>query len=112
MNNKTILEKSNAAISEGDHETFLTYCTEDTKWTFVGDRELSGKDEIRQYMSETYKTPPKFDVENMIGEGDFVTAVGRISLFNEEDNQWIQYDYCDVWKFENGKMAELKAFVI
>jgi ketosteroid isomerase-like protein len=22
------------------------------------------------------------------------------------------YDYCDVWRFENGKIAELKAFVI
>lgn len=71
------------------------YCTDDVQWTFAGDRVLSGKDEIRGYMADTYKMPPKFDVEYMIGEGDYVTAVGTISLLEE-----------------NGLMAELKAFVI
>ncbi|SDQ65275.1 conserved hypothetical protein [Chryseobacterium soldanellicola] len=110
MDNKTVLEKANAAISAGDHETFLTYCTENTKWTFVGDRILSGKEEIRQYMAEAYKKPPKFDVEYMIGEGNFVTAVGTISLY--ENDIWVTYDYCDFWRFEDGKMAELRAFVV
>jgi len=110
MNNKAILEKANAAVAEGDHETFLSYCTEDIKWTFVGDQSLSGKEKIRHYMNETYEKPPKFDVESLIAEGDFVTAVGTISLW--EANDWKDYDYCDVWRFENGKMAELKAFVI
>jgi ketosteroid isomerase-like protein len=111
MNNKTVLEKANAAVSEGDHETFLKYCTENTKWTFVGDRILSGKEEIRRYMADAYKKPPKFNIENMVGEGNYVTVTGTISLFNE-DEQWKEYDYCDVWRFEEGKMAELKAFVI
>jgi ketosteroid isomerase-like protein len=111
MNHKAVLEKANKAISEGDHEAFLRYCIEDIKWTFVGDRVLSGKAEIRRYMAETYKKPPKFDVEYMIGEGDFVTAVGIISLLNEDD-EWITYDYCDVWRFKDGQMAELRGFVI
>ncbi|MBW7674326.1 nuclear transport factor 2 family protein [Chryseobacterium chendengshani] len=111
MNNKTILEKANAAVSEGDHETFLSYCTDNTKWTFVGDRVISGKEKIRQYMADAYKKPPKFDVDYIIAEADYVTAVGTISLF-EDDNQWVDYYYCDVWRFENGKMAELRAFVI
>ncbi|WP_223609273.1 nuclear transport factor 2 family protein [Chryseobacterium sp. OSA05B] len=111
MDHKTVLKKANAAISEGDHETFLAYCAENVKWTFVGDRVLSGKDEIRRYMADTYKKPPQFNVEHMIGEGNYVTAVGTISLMNE-DGQWIDYDYCDIWRFENGLMAELKAFVI
>lgn len=111
MNNKTVLEKANTAISQGDYETFLTYCTEDTKWTFVGDRILFGKEEVRRYMAETYRKPPKFNVERLIGEGDYVTAVGTICIVNEH-SQWIEYDYCDIWKFENGQMAELKAFVV
>ncbi|MCT2564053.1 nuclear transport factor 2 family protein [Chryseobacterium herbae] len=111
MDHKTILGKANAAIAEGDHETFLAYCTGDIKWTFVGDTVLSGKDEIRGYMANTYKKPPRFYVEHMMGEGDYVTAVGTISLM-DKDEQWIDYDYCDIWRFENGQMAELKAFVI
>ncbi len=111
MDNKTVLETANAAVSEGDHETFLSYCTDDTKWVFVGDRTLSGKQEIRRYMAEAYKKPPQFDVESMIAEGDYVMAAGSISMVSDDD-QWKVYDYCDVWRFENGKMAELKAFVI
>lgn len=111
MDNKTVLKTANAAVSEGDHETFLSYCTDNTKWTFTGDRTLSGKQEIRRYMAEAYKKPPKFDVEYMIAEGDYVTVTGTIQLW-EDDDRWNTYDYCDLWRFENGKMAELKAFVI
>jgi len=111
MDHKTVLEKANAAISKGDYETFLSYCSENTKWIFVGDQTLSGKEEVRNYLADAYREPPKFDVEYMISEGDFVTAVGVISLLNE-DNQWTDYDYCDVWRFQDGKMAELRGFVI
>jgi uncharacterized protein len=109
--NKAILEKANAAITRGDHEGFLAFCTEDTEWTFVGERILRGKQAVREYMQVAYATPPKFVVENMISEGEFLTAVGKISL-QDGDGEMIDYAYCDVWRFDNGKMAELKAFVI
>jgi hypothetical protein len=35
---KKVLENANAAIAAGNYEEFLTFCTEDTEWTFVGDR--------------------------------------------------------------------------
>ncbi|WP_415326888.1 nuclear transport factor 2 family protein [Chryseobacterium sp. MMS23-Vi53] len=111
MDHKKILQKANEAVSKGDHETFLSYCTEDIQWIFVGDKTLKGKEAIRLYMKETYKQPPKFDIENMIAQDDYLTSIGSISLLNEND-EWIEYDYCDVWKFKDGKMASLKAFVI
>lgn len=111
MSNKAILEKANAAVSSGDNEGFLSFCTEDTEWTFVGDQTLKGKEAVRQYMKTAYVEPPKFVVENMIAEGDYLTAIGRISLKNEA-GEMVDYSYCDVWRFELGKMAELKAFVV
>lgn len=110
-NNKQILEKGNAAITKGDHEEFLSYCTDNTEWTFVGDKTLQGKEAVRQWMAVTYMEPPTFMVENMIEGGDFVTAIGKISM-KDDEGKMAQYDYCDVWRFEEGKMAELKAFVI
>jgi uncharacterized protein (TIGR02246 family) len=110
-NNKHILEQANAAVSRGDNEEFLSYCSEDTVWTFVGDRILRGKEAVRKYMTEAYVEPPKFMVEILLAEGDFVTAIGTISLKNEEGNI-VDYSYCDVWRFRDGKMAELRAFVI
>ncbi len=111
LNNKAILEKANAAITEGDNEGFLSFCTEDTAWTFIGDKTLKGKEAVRQYMATAYIEPPKFMVENLIAEGEFVTALGKISM-KDEFGKMVDYFYCDVWRFRDGKMAELKAFVI
>lgn len=110
-NNKTILEKANAAITQGDNEGFLSFCTDDTVWTFVGDKTLQGKAAVRQWMAVNYVEPPQFKVEHLIGEGDFVTAIGKISM-KDEQGKMIHYSYCDVWRFHDGKMAELNAFVI
>lgn len=111
MINKEILTQANAFVTAGDNESFLNYCTDDVVWTFIGDQTIQGKAAVRQYMAETYIEPPQFDVAHLIAEGDFVTTVGKISL-KSEDGKTTNYTYCDVWRFENGKMAELKAFVI
>lgn len=109
--NKAILEKANAAVTSGDNEGFLAHCTEDVQWTFVGDQTLHGKAAVRQYMETTYVEPPKFKVANLISEGDFVTALGEIAL-KDKEGELVNYKYCDVWRLEEGKLAELTAFVI
>jgi ketosteroid isomerase-like protein len=50
-------------------------------------------------------------VEKTIEDGDFVMVTGGIRLKNK-DGQYEHFDYCDLWRFEDGKIAELKAFVI
>lgn len=109
--NKTILIKANEAVSKGDYEGFLEYCTQDVKWIFIGDQILNGKEEVRKYMLSEYIVPPKFDVSNLIAEGDYVTAIGNVTLPNAAGVS-LHYSYCDVWKFRDGKMDELQAFVI
>jgi len=109
--NKTILKKANSAVTDGDNDGFLSFCTEDTKWTFVGEETLNGKEAVRQWMKINYVEPPKFQVEQLIAEGDFVTAIGKINL-KDENGENAEFAYCDVWRFRDGKMAELNAFVI
>jgi uncharacterized protein len=109
--NKAILTQANALITQGDQEGFLSFCTDDVVWEFVGDQTLEGKHAIREYMKTAYAQPPRFNVEILIAENDYVTAIGKISLNNSNGDE-INYAYCDVWEFSNGKMAKLKAFVI
>jgi uncharacterized protein (TIGR02246 family) len=109
--NKAILEEANAAIAQGNYEGFLSFCTDDTEWTFVGNKTLKGKEAIRQYMAEIYIEPPKFTVVNLIAESDFVTVLGDITIKNE-DGKAADYSYCDIWRFRGDKMIELRAFVI
>jgi ketosteroid isomerase-like protein len=110
-NNKDILIKANEAVAQGDNEGFLAFCTEDTKWNFIGDITLNGKDAVRQYMVEAYLEPPKFDVANLIEEGNMVVAVGVITM-KDKNGVSVESSYADVWRFENGKMAELNAYVV
>jgi uncharacterized protein len=109
--NKAILEVANEAIAKGNYEGFLSFCTDDTQWTFVGDKTLDGKEAIRQWMATEYVEPPLNIIANLIAEGDFVTALGDLTV-KDEDGKATHYSYCDVWRFRGGKMVELKAFVI
>ncbi len=111
MTNTTILHKANEFVKNGDYESFLAYCTSNTKWVFVGERILNGKEEVRAYMKEFYLEPPVFSVEKAIEECNFVMVTGEIRLKNKA-GKYEHFDYCDIWRFEDGKIAELKAFVI
>lgn len=109
--NKATLEKANAAIAGGDIEGFLAFCTDDLEWTMVGDQTIDGKEAVRQWMAKTYVEPPEFKVADLIAEGDFVAALGDIKM-KGEDGTSTHSAYCDVWRFRDGKMAALKAYVV
>ena len=109
--NKAILQKGNDAVAAGNNEGILIHCTDDTEWTFVGDKTLKGKQAVREYMAATYLQPPKFTVTDLIAEGDFVTAIGEITITGN-DGKATHYSYCDVWRFRDGKIADLRAFVV
>ncbi|MGJ7544042.1 nuclear transport factor 2 family protein [Variovorax sp. LT1R16] len=108
---KAILQKANAAITRGDCEGFLAFCTEDTTWTFVGDRTLRGKQAVREWMAIAYKEPPRFEVHRLIAEGDALAALGEI-LLKDEEGKTSRHAYCDVWRFRDGQLAALQAFVV
>lgn len=111
MNNAAILHQANEFVKQGDYERFLAYCTQNTKWVFTGERVLNNKEEVRKYMKEFYIEPPVFTVDKTIEDGNFVVVQGEISL-KSANGIYNHYKYCDVWRFENGKIAELKAYVI
>jgi uncharacterized protein len=110
-NNKAILLEANASIAEGNYEGFLSFCADDTQWTLVGDKTLNGKEAVRQWMATEYAEPPLNIVAHLIAEGDFVTAVGDLTM-KGEDGKASHYSYCDIWRFRGNKMTELRAFVI
>ena len=105
MTNKETLEKANQAFSKGDYEECLTYCTEDTKWTYIGDCTLDGKAEVREYLLATSKEST-FRIERYIEEGENLAAIGWIKLM-DIDGKITTSPVCDVWKFRNGKIAQL-----
>jgi len=92
-------------------EGFSSYCTTDKVWNFIGDQVLNRKNAVRKYMAKVKTEPPKFRVESLVAEGDFVVAIDQINLKNAEGVP-VDYSYCDVWLLRDGKLHELKAFVV
>jgi ketosteroid isomerase-like protein len=109
MTNQEILSKANIAFRKGDFEAFLTFCTDDTEWVYVGDQTVTGKEKLREYIKTVYQEST-FTEEKFIEQGHFLTVLGKIKL--KKDGKLMNYSYCDVWEFRDGKIAGLKAFVI
>src|SRR5688572_22120027 len=109
--NKEIVEKVNASFAEGGVEGFLSFCADDVLWTMVGNKSVKGKEAIREWMASMDFETPKFTVDNIIGEGDFVTCYGNMTM-KDKDGKAAPYAYCDIYRFRNGMIAELNSFVI
>ena len=109
--NKAVIEKVNEAFTRNDVEGLLSYCADDFNWTMVVDKPLQGKDDIRKFMASGPSDPPAFTVDVVVADGDFVTCTGEMTM-KDDDGQVVPYSYCDVWRFDGDRIAELKAFVI
>lgn len=108
---KEIVERVNAAFERGDVEGFLSQCADDVVWTMVGDKTVKGKRALREWMGSMPAEPPKFTVDAVIGDGDLATAFGDMTM-KEKDGSLGRYAYCDVYRFKDDKIVELKSYVI
>ena len=112
VTNKAIVEKVNAAFAAGSTEGFLACCADDVAWTMVGDTTVTGKDAIRQWIASMGPMePPQFTIQNVIAEGDCVTAYGDMTM-KDKDGAVVPYAYCDIYHFRGDTIVELRAFVI
>lgn len=109
--NKTVLKTANEAISAGDVEGFLAFCDHDIHWEVMGGASIQGKEALRQWMMSEYVKPPRFSVADLVAEDDLVVAIGQIEGRDSDGNPTMS-SYSDVWRFRDGKMVELRAFVV
>ena len=109
--NKEIVNRVNEAFADNNMEGFLSFCTNEVVWTMVGDRTVKGKDAIRQWMKSMDSPAPQFSVAAVIGDGDFVAAYGDMTM-KDKEGKTSPYSYCDIYRFEDGKIAELRSYVM
>ena len=112
--NKEIVGKVNASLAAGNPEGFLSFCADDVQWTIAGEKSVQGKENIRQWMNQMAAenpAPPKFTVDNVFGEGEFVAATGNMSM-KDKDGKEGQYTFCDIYRFENDTIIELNSYVV
>lgn len=111
--NKEIVKKLNAAVRANNLEEFLSFFTDDIRWTKVGDKSAQGKAALRQLIEDLGDAPPPqtttFDV--MIAEGDTVAARGDLTI-EVQPGKIIVQKFCDVYRFRDERIAEFTSFVI
>lgn len=110
--NKEIVKQVDAAFSAGKVEGFLEHCAEDVKWTMIGDKDVVGKDGIRQFITSMEgMEPPKITNRGIIAEGDSVAAHGEMTMQDENGNV-VPYAYCEIYRFQANKIVELNSYSI
>ena len=112
VNRKETVQRINEAFAENDLEKVLSFCTDDLVWTMVGDTTVRGKNSIRKWMASMNPQPPQIILRDVIAEGDVVIARGDMTMAEKKNGPAIPYSWCDIYRFEGDKVAELTAFVI
>ena len=111
MSNKAILQKINDAFAQNDTEAFLAECSDDIVFEMIGHTSVRGKDNVRSFMNEmSSDSAPLFTIDRVIEEGENAVCTGDMEM--EVDGEPAAYTYCDMYRFRDGKAAELRAFVI
>jgi len=112
MNNKEVVNKIYEAFRGRDINKMLPYITDDFTWHINGELCASNnKEAIKQIEDERAAGTPVIDVKNMISENDLVIAEGDCECEMKEHGL-VQVHFCDVYRFENGKVKAIRAYVI
>ena len=111
--NKEIVEKLNTAVRANNLEEFLSFFTDDVQWTKVGDKSAEGKEALRKLIEDLGDAPPPSTTtfNAMIADGNSVAAYGSLTI-EVQPGKTITQTFCDVYRFQGDKIAELIAFVI
>ena len=108
---KRIVEQANNAFSRNDMEAFLALCTDNIVWTMAGESTVTGKKAIREWMKSMGPGTPAIKVDQVVAEGDVACATGSFTM-KDKDGHEAPFEFCDVYRFQGDRVAELKAYVI
>ena len=109
---KSIVDKINDGFTENNLEKVLSFCTEDFVWTMVGESTVKGKDAIRKWMASMNPQPPQLRFHQTVAEADLVITHGDMMMRDSKEGTPHSYAFCDIYRFQGDKVAELTAYVI
>jgi ketosteroid isomerase-like protein len=112
MKNKEIIRKVNKGFASGDTQAILSHLTDDIRWDIAGISKAIGKEAFRKEISnEHFEGLPTITIKNEIEEGDFVAVEGEVQC-KIKGGGILDAVFFDLYRMENGKIKELKSFVV
>lgn len=111
MKNKEVVKQVIDAFLNADTERALSYMTEDVKMGWPGYFDLEpGKDAIRKFFKEVPEMVSN-SIGNFIEEGNKIVGTGTITA-KHADGSLKNSFFCDVYELENGKVKEIKSYMV
>ncbi len=102
-------------FSKGNFEFAYNHLAQDIQWNIVGDKLLTGKDQVIEFCNKTAEyfreVTTEFSTSNIIADANLV-AVSGIAVFINKENKRTEVSSCDVYLFEDGKLKEITSYCI
>ena len=110
---RTFLREFNEYWVREDTQAILDTVTDDIRFGMAGGKPISGKADFKTFLEGMGEgaTDMKLDISNIIVDGDCAAVNGEISMI-DKDGQHRVYAFCDVYRLEGDKVAELTAYVL
>jgi len=112
MNKKEIVNKILEGFCERNPDKVLPYVSDDISWDINNHHVAVNKEECaKQVVDPDSAGKPVIKINNMIEENDLVAVQGECECEMKEVGL-IQVNFFDLYRFENGKVKEMRAYVI
>ncbi|MEP6684621.1 MAG: nuclear transport factor 2 family protein [Parafilimonas sp.] len=112
MTNIEIVRKMNDGFVKGDMEKMMQHFATDVRWNVIGASTLINKKVFKKDVNNKYFIGlPTLKIKNEIQQGDWVAVEGEV-LCKKNDGSMLHALFFDVYRLENGKIKELRSYVI
>jgi len=112
MTNIEIVRKMNDGFVEGDREKIMQHVADDVRWHVIGASTLLNKKIFKKEINNTHLIGlPTLKIKNEIEQGDWVAVEGEVQ-YKKIDGGIVDALFFDVYHLENGKITELRTYVI
>ena len=116
--NKRVLTDAFEAMGRSDIGPLVDLMTDDFAWIVEGKSKFSsrfnGKAAVEQKLLrplfDTFATPYRFEIDEIIAEGDRVVVLGRGQVRTKWGKDYDNH-YCFVIRMTDGRMVELREYL-
>ncbi len=111
MSTKDIINSIIESFESNDVESVLNQMTDDVEWQMIGDKTISGKDEMRKFFADNGDMKMISSTKNhTIIDGDHVAVDGEVQC--SKNGEVTDMYYCDIYQLENEQVKKMISYIV
>lgn len=107
------IKKISEEFSKGNFPATYNHFADDIEWKFIGEKTITGKENVIAFCTNmiTEMNSSTLNNTNVIAENNYVAIEGNCNFTNEEGKA-AAVEYCDVFRFEEGKIKTITSYLV